>query len=65
VRFNVFLSGFGSFVYIAGWRYTQIPTFFFGPAHSVKGIQCPAIILNFWCSQIKSQHHLIFRYGKI
>ncbi|OQP52130.1 hypothetical protein A4D02_23300 [Niastella koreensis] len=62
MRFNVFLSGFGGSVYITSWSNPQVSTFFFGPPHSVKCIQCAAVVLDFWRGQIKSQHHFIFRY---
>ncbi|HEV2482982.1 MAG TPA: hypothetical protein VGS79_25130 [Puia sp.] len=42
-------------------RMAHKTAFFSRPAHSIKDIQCPAVVLHFRRSEVEGQHHLVFR----
>ncbi|MES2277127.1 MAG: hypothetical protein V4592_13945 [Bacteroidota bacterium] len=50
---------------IAEWRFSRPAAFFFCAADTMKYIQRTAVILNFRSSQVKGQHHLVFRYAQV
>ncbi|OJV15411.1 MAG: hypothetical protein BGO21_30930 [Dyadobacter sp. 50-39] len=51
----------GYSIYVPHWCDSHIPPFLPCPPHTMKCIQRPTVILHFRCSQVKRQHHLVFR----